>query len=108
MTRRPLVLVLGLALGIVTAPTLGCQPNVGRAAVSLKMGMAQKTPGDASVFIDEEYIGPLGYVAAHGVRLPIGEHRVTVERDGFFPWDRLVVADRQAILLNVDLVPVPD
>ena len=35
-------------------------------------------PRDASVSIDEEYIGPLGIVAARGVRLPVGEHRITV------------------------------
>src|SRR5688572_5939100 len=101
MKKSWLALVVVIALG-------GCQSNVGRAAVSLRMGMAGKTPGDASVFIDGEYIGPLGYVAAHGVRLPVGEHRITVERAGFFPWDKLVVADRQPIQLKVDLVPVPD
>ena len=101
MKKSWLPLLVVFALG-------ACQPNVGRAAVSLRMAMASKTPGDASVFIDEEYIGPLGYVAAHGVRLPVGEHRITVERAGFFPWDRLVVADRQPIQLKVDLVPVPD
>jgi len=99
MTKIPL-----FALLLATA----CQAGVGRATVSMRMGISAKTPGDASVFIDEEYVGPLGYVAAHGVRLPVGEHRVTVERDGFFPWDRLVVADRKTIELNVDLVPVPD
>src|SRR5262245_24845198 len=95
-------------LGFVVVLAAACQSNVGRAAVSLRVAIAQKTPGDASVFIDEEYVGPLGYVAAHGVRLPVGEHRITVEREGFFPWDRLVVADRQPIELKVDLVRVPD
>ena len=94
---------LGLALCL-----LGCQSGVGRAAVSLRMQIPRSVPGDASVFIDEEYIGPLGYVAAHGVRLPVGEHRITVERDGFFPWDQLVTADRDAITLRVELEPIPD
>ena len=94
-----LVLALGLA---------ACQSGVGRAAVSMSMKLSARAPGDASVFIDEEYVGPLGYVAAHGVRLPVGEHRVTVQKDGFFPWDRLVVADRAAVPLDVDLEPVPD
>jgi len=101
--RSHLVPVLALAL---LAPA--CQSNVGRAAVSLKMGLSRQSPGDASVFIDEEYVGPLGYVAARGVRLPVGEHRITVQRDGYFPWDRLVVADRQPIQLSVELEPIPD
>ena len=58
--------------------------------------------------IDEEYIGPLGYVAARGVRLPIGKHRITVEKPGYFPWDRLVEADRDAIHLEIQLEPIPD
>jgi hypothetical protein len=94
-----------LALALVL---VGCQSGVGRAAVSLRMQIPKAVPGDASVFIDEEYVGPLGYVAAHGVRLPVGEHRITVERDGFFPWDQLVVADRDAITLRVELEPIPD
>lgn len=98
---RALLLALLLALG-------GCQSGVGRAAVSMSVKLSARSPGDASVFIDEEYVGPLGYVAAHGVRLPVGEHRVTVQKDGFFPWDRLVVADREAVRLDVDLEPVPD
>ncbi len=87
---------------------LGCGGLVGRPAVSLKFQSKPGTPADASVYIDEEYIGPLGYVAAHGVRLPLGQHRITVQRTGYFPWDRLVEADRKPILLQVQLVPVPD
>ncbi|MBN1607970.1 MAG: PEGA domain-containing protein [Polyangiaceae bacterium] len=72
------------------------------------MAGAQGTPSDASVYIDEQYIGPLYYVAARGVRMPIGEHRITVTREGYFDWDTIVVADRDPIALNVALVPVPD
>ncbi len=85
----------------------GCGPHL-RAAQSMAVVRAAKTPRDASVTIDEEYIGPLGYVAAHGVRLPLGEHRITVERDGYFPYDTVVVAGRDPIRLEVALVPIPD
>ncbi|MCC6900906.1 MAG: PEGA domain-containing protein [Polyangiaceae bacterium] len=85
-----------------------CQSGVGRAAVSMSVKLSARSPGDASVFIDEEYVGPLGFIAVHGVRLPVGEHRITVQKEGFFPWDRLVVADREAVRLDVDLEPVPD
>ena len=97
-----------LCLSLVPAALGGCAQNVGRAAVTLTLQGSPQTPYDAMVIIDEEYIGPLAYVAARGVRLPVGEHRITVQKDGFFPWDELVVADRQPIKLHVELVPIPD
>ena len=72
------------------------------------MQRSAETPKNASVSIDEQYIGPLSIVAAHGVRLPVGTHRITVEKDGYFPFDRLVTADREDIRLVVKLEPVPD
>jgi len=71
----------------------------------------QRTPGtprDADVIVDEEYVGPLYLIATQGLRLPVGRHRVTVTSDGYFPWDRLVEADRSPIQLSVNLVPVPE
>jgi hypothetical protein len=74
----------------------------------MSMSYEKKTPPDASVSIDEQYVGPLGYVAAHGVRLPEGEHRISVTKSGYFPWDRLIVADTHPIKLDVKLEPIPD
>jgi hypothetical protein len=67
-------------------------------------------PLDATVTIDDRYLGSFAYVAAKGVALPPGKHRITVEKTGFFPWDRLVEAhDGDApIKLDVALVKVPD
>jgi hypothetical protein len=97
------------ALGLLGLVWLtACQSGVGRAAVSLRLNRADRTPRDASVFIDEEFIGPLTFVVVHGVRLPIGKHRITVQKAGYFPWDRLVEADRQPISLDVVLEPIPD
>lgn len=79
-----------------------------RSAVTLTMQPARGTPPDASVIIDEQFVGFLGYVAARGVRLPEGEHRITVEREGYFPWDRIVESDRKPIALDVELIPIPD
>lgn len=98
--------VIGFVIAILFG-VWGCGPQP-RAAVSLSLAYAAKTPPDASVSIDEQYIGPLGYVAAHGVRLPEGEHRISVTKAGFFPWDRLVTAGMQPIKLEVTLEPVPD
>jgi hypothetical protein len=104
VTKLLLVAVLGLSMAVLP----GCGPAVGRPAVSMKMVRSPNTPRDASVTIDEEYIGPLYYVAARGVRLPRGQHRITVEKEGYFPWDRLVEAGREPIRLEVKLVKVPD
>ena len=93
------------AASALMAPGCVQQP---RAAVSLGFQPPARAVRDATVTIDEEYIGPLGYVANHGVRLPVGEHRITVEKDGYFPFDTIVVADRQPIHLAVELVPIPD
>jgi hypothetical protein len=100
-------LAVGAALAAPLLAALACvkQPT---AAVSMKMIRRSKTPADATVIIDEEYIGPLAYVAARGVRLPVGTHRITVERDGYFPFDTTVVADRKPIFLEIKLTPIPD
>jgi hypothetical protein len=95
------------SLLMAAACTAACSQGV-RAAVTLTLARPRGTPADASVIIDEQYIGPLEYVVAHGVRLPIGEHRITVEKQGYFPWDRLVESDRKPIHLVVKLVPIPD
>lgn len=101
--------VIGFLCAIVLATCSGCQPQV-HAAFSLKMAYtAKQTPGDASVVIDEQYVGPLGYVAAHGVRLRLGEHRVSVTKAGYFPYDRLIVkSDSEPLKLDVVLEPIPD
>lgn len=100
-------LVLACCMAVFTA-TAGCSSIGLRSAVTMRMNRVKGAPRDASVYIDEEFIGPLYYVAAHGVRLPTGKHRITIARDGFFPWDRVVEADRQPINLNVELTPIPD
>ena len=66
------------------------------------------TPPDAMVTIDDQLIGPLEVVQARGVALPRGVHRISVERDGFLPFDREVVADGGPISLDVALERTPD
>ncbi len=96
------------ALLAATATTLAaCGPEL-RPAVTLKLSQTKASPSDAAVYIDEEYVGPLSIVAMRGVRLPAGTHRITVEKSGYFPWDREVTADRDAIKLNVQLEPIPE
>jgi hypothetical protein len=98
---------LAFVAAIVLALVSGCGPAL-TPAVTLRMERAPSTPKDASVTIDEQYVGPLAVVAARGVRLPLGEHRISVEKNGYFPFDALVTSDRDDVLLKVKLEPVPD
>lgn len=104
--QRGLAIAVRGALAAIVVSVTGCQ--VHRAAVRLSMERAAQTPRDASVYIDEQFVGFLGVVAARGVRLPEGEHRITVEKVGYFPWDRLVVSDRRPIHLKVELRRIPE
>ena len=102
--------ILGRAvLPLAALWVLACQPPAvaRKPTVSLRM---QGTPPDATVIIDEEVLGSLDLVAAHGVALPPGVHHVTVKANGYFPWDREVKAElgQGPLRLDVALVPVPD
>lgn len=92
-----------LLFGLSACHTMGLT-----AAVSMKVDRARGTPGDALVYIDEQFVGTLATVAARGVRLPEGEHRVSVEKNGYHPYDVLVVSDRKPIHLQVALLPLPE
>ena len=96
-----------LALMFVLSLT-SCQAGAERPAVSLNLVRSPKSPPDAAVTIDEEYIGPLGYVSARGVKLPAGKHRISIEKPGYFPWDRLVEAGSEPVHFDVTLEPIPD
>jgi len=99
--KLPIALILGIG-GVVACV------QTPRAVVPISLQRAQSTPRDASVIVDEEYVGPLFLVAAQGLRLRVGKHRITVTREGYFPWDRLVEADRSPVALAVELVPIPE
>jgi hypothetical protein len=77
------------------------------ATVSLRLRGAM---ADATVVIDDDTIGTFDFVAAHGVALPPGVHRVTVEARGYLPWDRQVETKRGSppLALEVVMIPVPD
>ena len=65
---------------------------------------------DAHVTVDDQYLGAFVYVADKGVALPPGQHRITVEKPGYFTWDKVVVANEgdPPIKLEVILVKIPD
>jgi len=98
-----------VVFGALASGLLGCPPShtASGPTVSLRMG---GTPAGAAVIIDDENVGPLDFVAAHGVALPPGIHHVTVKASGYFPLDREIEAKSGSppIRLDVALVPVPD
>jgi len=90
------------ALALVLA---ACGPPSSARTVSVRM---RGSPPDATVTIDDRIVGRLDVVAARGVAVPPGKHRVSVERDGFFPWDKIVEATNAPLVLDVVLERVPD
>ena len=104
-SHAPAVL-MAMALALAAPVLASCKlAAYAQPTVSLRV---RGNVADAHVTIDDIRIGVLGYVSAHGVALPPGKHRVTVEKLGFFPWDALVEAKDDPIYLQVMLVPIPD
>jgi len=68
------------------------------------------SPPNASVTVDDIFVGRLDIVAARGVALPVGTHRISVEAPGYLPWDKMVEAKEGAgpLRLEVRLVATPD
>lgn len=100
---------IALALGTLSA----CAPSI-PPTTSLRV---KGNVRDASVTVDDQYIGALAFVASRGVALPPGKHRITVEKTGYFPWDREIIASEKPsgedgkpkpISLVVELVKIPD
>lgn len=91
-----------LAIGAV-----GCASST-PSTTSLRMGGGG--PPDATVTIDERYLGSLAIVRRRGVALPPGRHRITVERSGFFPYDQIVEVKEgdQPLTVDVAMQQIPD
>ena len=68
------------------------------------------SPPDARVTVDDQLVGTLDVVAVRGVAMPPGQHRISVERQGYFPFDTLVEAKegKGPVKLEAKLVPVPE
>lgn len=92
-----------LAALLATLALTGCGPST----QVVRLSVAGSVP-DASVTLDDIFLGSLSYVQRHGVAVPPGKHRITVEKVGYFPWDQLIEATDQPIVLDVKLVPIPD
>ena len=102
MFRRPRKALFSVAL----AASLGlaaCGPSKPPATVKVHGNVP-----DATVTVDDMLLGSLRYVSKNKIGLPPGRHRITVERVGYFPWDRLVEVGEEPIDLDVQMVPIPD
>ena len=95
-----------LAAAYVCLAVTACTPTL-PPTVSLRVSGNVR---DAHVTIDDQYLGAFAYVAKKGVALPPGQHRITVEKAGYFAWDKVVVANEgdPPIKLDVILVEIPD
>lgn len=104
----PAALFALVILSALSAPviTSGCVPPE-PATVSMRM---KGNVRDASVTIDDQYIGKLAFVAQRGVALPPGRHRISVEKTGYFPWDTIVEVKEgdPPVHLQADLQRIPD
>ena len=98
---------LGAALCCAALGACGPARSAAQPTISLRI---RGTPPGAAVIIDEEALGTLDFVSAHGVALPPGVHHVTVKAAGYFPSDQTVEAKPGSppVALAVALVPVPD
>jgi hypothetical protein len=97
-----------LSLGLVLALTLAaCGPAASPKTVSMRVFGG---PPNASVTVDDIFVGTLDVVSARGVALPPGVHHVSVEAPGHLPWDKVIDAPEGAapLRLDVKLVPIPD
>jgi hypothetical protein len=105
VTHRQRILSLSAACLLLGA----CAPAKDARAPTTSLRL-RGTPPDAVVVVDEQTLGSLEYVQAHGVAMPPGTHRVTVKAASYFPWDQQVEAKPGSppITLDVALTPIPE
>ena len=95
------------SLLVIALPLGACAPaQHGRLeTVSLRV---HGEPANARVTVDDIPIGELAYVASRGVALPKGQHRISVEADGYFPFDVVLEARDKRIELPIVLRKLPE
>ena len=99
MLPRRTLLVIGLTAGLL----VGCS---GAQRVLVKFS---GEPGAAHVYINDRFIARLDQLGKSGVRLPLGEYRVTVKEIGYFPVDQLLVVDaNNPAVIDIEMTKIPD
>jgi hypothetical protein len=76
--------------------------------VSLVIKVDGSVPERSRVTIDDQVLGPLDWVAAHGVRVRAGSHRMTVTAPGYLPFDRAFEATGKRVVVDVSLRQSPE
>ncbi len=68
------------------------------------------SPDDALVTVNDTYRGKLGRLEQSGLPLLPGEHRVSIEANGYFPHDQLIelMEDVPPAPIEADLQPIQD
>ncbi len=96
-------------LAALLGTTVACAAKAPVEAPTVSLRMTGGPP-DARVTVDDQLVGTLDVVAVRGVAMPVGQHRISVERQGYFPYDTLVEAKegQGPVKLEVKLVPVPE
>jgi len=96
----------GLLLAVVLVACSPAKPPT----TSLRLAPTEDAPKNARVIVDDQPIGSLAFVTKRGVALPPGKHRMTIEAEGYLPWDMEVDAGDKGglIKLDVKLVKKPD
>ncbi len=97
----------GLAGLAVLAASAACAPPAASPNAGTVPLRIVGTPREATVTIDDQRVGSLALVAARGIRVNPGRHRITVEAAGYLPFDLAVEARDRVVTVPVSLVPVP-
>ncbi len=77
---------------------------------SLRLVPTAGAPGRARVTIDDQPLGSLDFIVKRGAALPPGKHRLTIEAEGYLPYDTEIDAGENGGLIKLDirLVKKPD
>jgi len=62
---------------------------------------------DALVTMNDRYLGPLERLGK-GIRVEEGTYRITVEKDGYFPFDALVQVSETPVDVPIELTRIPE
>jgi hypothetical protein len=93
------------AVALCALALAGCGGPAAPPKVKVKLA---GTPPDATVVVDDQVVGPLRMVQKLGLSLAPGKHRVTVEREGYFPFDRVIESTGEPVTLDVALTKLPE
>jgi hypothetical protein len=98
-----------VSLALLALAAAGCgNVIVGSARAQTVALRFRGTPTTATVTIDDQRVGSLALVAARGIRVLPGRHRISVEAAGYLPFDAAIDANAEVVPVEVTLVPVPD